>query len=399
MSDPRPTVGPFTEALYSRLPALYRDADEAQDEGASNYPLLRYLSLVGDQLTRVATLLGRFTFDALDERDNTDEPWDRYGTGLFGTGVYGDTSVADLVDPWTADAGWLPWLAQLLGIDVTGLTVDEQRAALADPSAAWAHGTRDAIVRAVRPRLPDSSYVDVVPHHLGDPFTLGLVTKGDETTGVITWAELEAAAPTWADLEALGSWGNTVTASLIRAAQGERPAGYRLAHVYLENLDTTPPPPYVPVNLLGEVGRFEDEALALDKWKPNRVWGYFPVDASRAVVTGDGTEGDRCLEITWNASEGCILTPVEGLVPGLSYRVTADVRIPAGSGDVALMLLSKAADSFVRTRDTWTAIESPIYVADSTQLSIGFRTAYGEASTLNRAGDTVRVDNVRLTVV
>lgn len=399
MSDPRPTVGPFTEALYARLPELYRVADEAQDEGRSNYPLLRYLSLVGDQLTRVADLLARLTYEPLDERDNTDEPWDRYGTGLFGTGTYGDVDIADLVDPHTADDAWLPWLAQLLGIDVTGLTADEQRAALADPSAAWAHGTRDAIISAVRPRLPDGSYVDVIPHHLGDPFTLGLVTKNDETTGVTTWAELEAAAPTWADLEALGSWGNTETASLVRAAQVERPAGYRLAHVYLENLDTTPPPPYVPVNLLGEVGRFEDEALALAKWKPNPVFGTFPVNASRSVVTGDGTEGDRCLEITWNASEGCIITLVEGLVPGLSYRVTADVRIPDGAGDVALMLLFKAGDRFVRTRDTWTAIESPVYVADSTQLFIGFRTAHGEASTLNRAGDTVRVDNVRLTVV
>ena len=398
MSDPRPTVGPFTDALYARLPEVYRDADEAQDEGRSNYPLLRYLSLLGDQLTQVADLLGRFTYDPLDERTNTDPAWDRYGSGLFGDDTYGDADVADLVDPGLADSAWLPWLAQLLGVNVTGLTIDETRAALANPSDAWAHGTPGAILKPVRELLPPGAYVDTLPH-FGDPFTIGLVTKQDETYGVTTWGDLETLAPTWADLEALGSWNNLEALTIVRAAWAERPAGYRLAHVYLEDVDTAPAPPAEPVNLLGEVGRFEVEALALDKWKPNSVFGAFPVDASRAVVTGIGTEGDRCLEITWNAGEGCIVTLVEGLVPGLSYRVTADVKVPTGSGDVALMLLFKAGDRFVRTRDTWTAVQSPVYVADSTRLFIGIRTAYGEASTLNRAGDTVRVDNVRLTVV
>lgn len=398
MSDPRPAVGPFTDTLYRRLPELYRDADDAQDEGRSNYPLLRYLSLVGDQLTQVAELLGRFTYDPLDDRDNTDPPWQRFGSGLFGDDTYGDNDVADLVDPALADTAWLPWLAQLVGVDVTGMTIPEARAAIADPSSTWAHGTREAIIRRARPRLGDEAYLDVVPHHQGDPFTMALVTKSDETYGSTTWAELAESAPTWADLEALGSWHNLEAASIIGDVQAERPAGFRIAHVYLEDLDTTPPPPPVPVNLLGERGLFEDEALALEEWRPNPVWGTFPVDASRAVITGDGTEGDKCLEITWNASDGCIITLLEGLVPGLSYRVTADVKIPTGSGDVALMLLFKSADTFVRTRDVWTAVESPVYVADSTHLWLGIRTPYG-AATATKAGDKVRVDNVRVTIV
>lgn len=236
MSDPRPAVGPFTDTLYRRLPELYRDADDAQDEGRSNYPLLRYLSLVGDQLTQVAELLGRFTYDPLDDRDNTDPPWQRFGSGLFGDDTYGDNDVADLVDPALADTAWLPWLTQLVGVDVTGMTIPEARAAIADPSSTWAHGTREAIIRRARPLLGDEAYLDVVPHHQGDPFTMALVTKRSETTGATTWAELEVLAPTWADLEALGSWGNTETADVMVEALKERPAGYKLEHVYLEYL-------------------------------------------------------------------------------------------------------------------------------------------------------------------
>lgn len=391
MSDPRPAVGPFTDALYRRFPELYRDADEAQDEGASNYPLLRYLSLIGDQLTPVAQLLARLTYDPLDERTNTDPAWDRYGSGLFGDDTYGDADVADLVDPGLADSAWLPWLAQLVGVNVTGLTIEETRAALANPADAWAHGTPGAILKPVRELLPPGAYVDTLPH-FGDPFTIGLVTKQDETYGVTTWGDLEALAPTWADLEALGSWNNLEALTIVRAAQAERPAGYRLAHVYLEDVDTTPPPPAEPVNLLGTLGTFEtlDDVAA---WAPNPVFGSFPVDASRAQVIGDGTEGDACLEITWNAANGFITYPLEGLIPGMTYRVTADVKVPDGSSDVGLVLLFKAPDTIVRTRDAWTAVQSPLYVADSTVLWVGFNT---QGAT---PGDKVRVDNVRVIAV
>lgn len=237
MSDPRPTVGPFTEAIYARLPEVYRDADAAQDEGSSNYPLLRYLSLLADQLTAVVQLLGRLTYSPLDDRDNTDPPWDRYGSGMFGDDTYGDLDTADLVDPFNADAGWLPWLAQLVGVDLTNLDTTEQRAAIASPSDAWAHGTPPAIAKRVVPNLTGGQYVDVQPHHQGDPFTIAVITKADETAASSTWAQVQAIAPTWADLEALGDWSNVEAATIMREANKERPAGYKLEHVYL-----APPP-------------------------------------------------------------------------------------------------------------------------------------------------------------
>lgn len=236
MSDPRPQVGPITEAVYASLPELYRDADAAQDTGRSNYPLLRYLSLILDQLTPVADYVDRFTYEALDDRDNTSPAWDRYGAGTYGEGTYGDTDTADLVDPNTADAAWLPWLAQLLGVDIEGLGTTDARAKLAAPADSWAHGTPAAITAKVRPQLTGGGYVDVIPHYQGDPYTIAVVTKNDETYGATTWGELEAAAPTWGDLEALGSWSNLEAADVMRLAQAERPAGFRLTHVYLEDV-------------------------------------------------------------------------------------------------------------------------------------------------------------------
>lgn len=236
MSDPRPTVGAFTERLYAALPELYRDADAAQADGPSNYPLLRYLAGLCDQLDAVATLVDRFTYVPLDER--RDGPWRRYGSGTYGDGTYGDADTADLVDPATADAGWLPWLAQLVGVDVTGLTVAEQRHAIAHPEEAWAHGTPRAIADAARPVITGTGYVAVLPTWGGEPFIIGLVTKSAETAGAPTWGELEALAPTWADLEALGNWSNLEGAEVVAAAERERPAGFRLQHVYAEDLPT-----------------------------------------------------------------------------------------------------------------------------------------------------------------
>lgn len=234
MTDPRPTVGPTTEALYARLPELYRDADAAQADGPSNYPLLRYLSLLFDQLDAVTTLLDRFTYTPLDERQ--DGPWIRYGSGTYGDATFGDQDTSDLVDPYTANAAWLPWLAQLVGVDVANLSVTAQRYVIAHPQDTWAHGTPRAIAAAARAKLTGTGYAAIMPTYQGDPFTIALVTREDETQGVTTWGELETMAPTWADLMALGDWSNLEAADVVREAQKERPAGFKLEHVYLDEL-------------------------------------------------------------------------------------------------------------------------------------------------------------------
>lgn len=93
---------------YNRLPESYRTDDVAQ-----GLALLGYLSLLGDQAS-----------DIEDLQDRID-----YVPGYDG-GVPGDVSA--LVDPATANAGWLDWLAAALGTDRGDLDDAGLRIFLAD---------------------------------------------------------------------------------------------------------------------------------------------------------------------------------------------------------------------------------------------------------------------------
>lgn len=194
----RPDVAPRTDKLYDQLPEAYRDADADLD-----YPLLRYLSLLLDQLDPLDALVERIDYDA-----------DEGGT-------------SDLVDGTTANASWFPWLAQLLGVNLDGLTIAEQRATLADPTTSWAHGTPDAIAAAAARGLTGTKAVTVTAHHDDDPYVIGIGTLDSETTVLDTWGELNAAAPTWAALHQFGTFAKAAAPHVLTAAEIERPAGYR----------------------------------------------------------------------------------------------------------------------------------------------------------------------------
>lgn len=249
MSDPRPTVGAVTEALYASLPELYRDADAAQDTGPSNYPLLRYLSLLLDQLEPIADVITRLTYIAQDERGTelggrmgVPEAWQRFGVDEYGDGGYGDAATSDLVDPNRADAAWLPWLAQLLGVAIyPGDTIAETRARLIHPEDAWAHGTPDAIIAVVRRALVDpDAYVDVRPHAGGDPFVINIITTAEAAGGAgASWGVIESYG-TWAGIYSGrgDTWADLRGVDVVEVADPERPAGYRFIHTDLE--DYTP---------------------------------------------------------------------------------------------------------------------------------------------------------------
>lgn len=262
MTAPPPTVSAATLEAYDRLPEVYRDADATipgpshyEDgtyggdvygnvAGGRLYPLLRYLSLLLDQLAPVDTLIDRLTYvpdddprDPVELGTLTRVPGPQfYGSGDYGTETYADSDTADLVDPTTAEAGWLPWLAQLLGVPTAGASTEELRAKLAAPEQAWAHGTADAIRATIAPGLTDTRYVDVLPHYTGDPFVLGVVTIREETPSLDTVGALEAALPRLSDLEAAGSLAGMQTPTVRVAGELERPAGYQLVHVYLDEL-------------------------------------------------------------------------------------------------------------------------------------------------------------------
>lgn len=196
----KPAVATATTTLYERLPEAYRNADETLD-----YPLLRYLSLLLDQLAPVTALTDRLDYDPATP---------------------GDTS--DLVDGNVADAGWLPWLAQLVGVNLSGRTIAQQRAALANPSAAWAHGTRPALIAAAQKGTSGAQRVELTVPGAAGPWSIGIGTYDSETATLDQFGQLKAAAPTWADLARLGSFAGASSPAVLVTAEEERPLGYQL---------------------------------------------------------------------------------------------------------------------------------------------------------------------------
>lgn len=207
----RPTVTVFTERLYGRLPDVYRAADEAQAAGSSGYPLLRYLSLIADQGGEVEELLDRIDYVAAPDG-----------------GAPGDTS--DLADPATADAAWLPWIAQAAGADLGDLTDPAgRRLVLVAADDTRADGSVRAVRARVAPLLTGARTLYVVPHY-GNDWTVALITFAGESAGTtpeailaaaeeqrpagvafvheygLTWDDLEAGFPTWSAIDAAGSW-------------------------------------------------------------------------------------------------------------------------------------------------------------------------------------------------
>lgn len=201
----RPTPHARTERLYSHLPELYRDADAALDAGTldpNGYPLLRFLSLAGDQLGDVADLLDRADYYTHDDG-----------------GADGDTS--DLVDPTVADAAWLPWLAQLTGVRLTAaMSVDAQRNAIAGAVSGYLKGTKQGIAAAAATALTGTRYVRVIPLYGGDEWRVEVRTRTTETasTAAVLAAIIAAGAKpagvelvattyaaSWDQIEALGS--------------------------------------------------------------------------------------------------------------------------------------------------------------------------------------------------
>lgn len=183
--------------VYDSLPPAYRTEDARQ---YPPLPLQRYLSLVGDQLDEVAGLIGR---------------------------------AKEMADPDLADEAWLPWLAQLAGVRLNGLTtVAARRVAIRTAGSGWLTGTMAGIIAAIRSTLADpvNNYLTVT-RDLVDPWVLHVTTRATETpdpvaslaavdaigakpAGVVlewtafhaSWDQIEAAAPTWNDIETLGSW-------------------------------------------------------------------------------------------------------------------------------------------------------------------------------------------------
>lgn len=206
----RPTVTGATETIYGQLPEFYRAADEAQ-----NWTLLRYVSLLGDRADPVVQAIVDFDFRG---------PSDEGGSAA---------NSSALVDPVLADVSWLPWLAQLYGVRLSG-PVGQLRQAIVDATRGITPGSKGAIVNAARYMLTGERRVDIIPQTrpggmAGGPWDVLIRTRHDETpaddgariiaaiiaadakpAGVVlwhgfwsaSWDTLEAAYPTSDDWDA-----------------------------------------------------------------------------------------------------------------------------------------------------------------------------------------------------
>lgn len=159
-----------------------------------------------------------------------DLPYRRYSGVLTG-------STSELVTPEVADDAWLPWLAQLVGVQLNpNLTRQAKVAAIRSASAGWQSGTKAAIAAAAQTALTGSQYVRVFDHSIAAPGDGGqwdvliltrtsetpdpaavltaVVAQGAKPAGVVlyhasyaaSWDAIVADFPTWAAIEGAGSW-------------------------------------------------------------------------------------------------------------------------------------------------------------------------------------------------
>lgn len=183
----RPTVTATTEKIYALLPEHYRTSDDVQANALVDFPLLRYLSLAGDQLDKLNVLIDRFTLT------------DTHGT-------------SDLTDPVRADDAWLTWLAFLVGIDATQLTVPETR--LAIKTRTFDAGSTGALARAVGMLIADPGRFTIVRNADGNIWLLRVYAHPTDAGQAIwntveldypTWDQLALAAPDWNTFEGQAS--------------------------------------------------------------------------------------------------------------------------------------------------------------------------------------------------
>jgi hypothetical protein len=145
-----PTVSATTTRWWNHIAEYQRDRDAIQP---GDFPLMRFLSLLGEELHLVT--------DFLTRSDPT------------------DTGVSALLDPATADAAWLPWLAQLVGVDLSSIaSVPDRRAAIAGASSGWRAGTEAGIAAIVAAQLTGTKKVTITRP---GPFQILIVTYASQT--------------------------------------------------------------------------------------------------------------------------------------------------------------------------------------------------------------------------
>lgn len=218
----QPTVNPFAQRIFDRIPAVYRTFD-----ANSGYPFLLYIDAVtaelGDIQTTVDGIRGKRPVGPADP-----EPWSLHPSEADDYRTNRQSVLSTLGDPLVAEPAWLPWLVQMVGgrLDPAA-SVDEQRDTIRYATSGWQAGTISSIEYAARTALTGSQYAKCIPHMTdggaaGGPWDVAIMTRSSETpdpaavlaavlrkgvkpAGVIlhlvpfgaSWDILEAVRPTW----------------------------------------------------------------------------------------------------------------------------------------------------------------------------------------------------------
>lgn len=229
-----PKFSVTTERIYDKLPDIYREAD-----AANGFAFKRYISLIGDTLGDVDLLVERFRYRSQIELEYR-KRYSQRNTVYTQPGrdplapVIGSTS--DLVDPTSADAAWLPWLGQLVGVKTDpNASVANNRDAIRFAASGFRAGSKYALEKAVRAVLTGSKYALAMPATkvdangnlvAGSVWDITIVTRNGETPSSFTvlqqvnkdelkpagvklyhrtytasWDALEASLPYWRDWE------------------------------------------------------------------------------------------------------------------------------------------------------------------------------------------------------
>lgn len=205
-----PVFTESTERLWERMPGVYKFED-AQHE----WQMKRWLSGVVDVFGDVDTLIDRIKYVPPEDGPELQDLH------------------SDLVDPNQADAAWLPWLAQLVGVHFDYLLTEVQkRERIASAIGGVRAGTKAAIIQAVQAVLTGTKTVYVYPFsnavggiNAGTQWEVLIMTLAAETVSDVvqavvnagakpagvklyhvtygaTWTTVEAAKPTWTNWDA-----------------------------------------------------------------------------------------------------------------------------------------------------------------------------------------------------
>lgn len=147
LAESDPSVTATTDRIYQRLPEHYRNADALQ--GPLNLPLLRYLSLTGDQLDEISDLA------------------DRVGT--------------DLMDPDATPVFALDWLAQFVGEQLMPLLSVTKKRDTIKFHESWGSGEPGALIAKVQTILTGTKRVTLVEHWGGNGLVIAVWTYASES--------------------------------------------------------------------------------------------------------------------------------------------------------------------------------------------------------------------------